>query len=75
MLFLQKKMEKTFSSVFTMFSQINDQQVDTIPERIKTVSKIASFIMTKQHFTKVFVKSKQKLTAIRASFTPLHVTF
>lgn len=68
-------MEKTFSSVFTMFSQINDQQVDTIPERIKTVSKIASFIMTKQHFTKVFVKSKQKLTAIRASFTPLHVIF
>lgn len=74
MLFLQKKMEKTFSSVFTVFSK-NDQQVDTIPERIKTVSKIASFIMTKQHFTKVFVKSKQKLTAIRASFTPLHVIF
>lgn len=67
-------MEKTFSSVFTVFSK-NDQQVDTIPERNKTVSKIASFIMTKQHFTKVFVKSKQKLTAIRASFTPLHVIF
>ena len=74
MLFLQKKMEKTFSSVFTVFSK-NDQQVDTIPERIKTVSKIASFIMTKQHFMKVFVKSKQKLTAIRASFTPMHVIF
>lgn len=68
-------MEKTFRSVFTMFSQKKDQQVDTVPERIKTVSKIASFIMTKQHFTKVFVKSKQKLTAIRASFTPLHVIF
>ena len=68
-------MEKTFRSVFTMFFSKNDQQVDTIPERIKTVSKIASFIMTKQHFTKVFVKSKQKLTAIRASFTPLHVIF
>ena len=68
-------MEKTFRSVFTMFFSKNDQQVDTIPERIKTVSKIASFIMTKQHFKKVFVKSKQKLTAIRASFTPLHVIF
>lgn len=68
-------MEKTFRSVFTMFFSKNDQQVDTIPERIKTVSKIASFIMTKQHFTKVFVKSKQKLTAIRASSTPLHVIF
>lgn len=68
-------MEKTFRSVSTMFSQKNDQHVDTIPERIKTVSKRASFIMTKQHFRKVFVKSKQKLTAIRASFTPLHVIF
>ena len=75
MLFLQKKNGENFQISFYYVFSKNDQQVDTIPERIKTVSKIASFIMTKQHFRKVFVKSEQKLTAIRASFTPLHVIF